>query len=160
MDRNKRKGPKARLIDELVQAARENSATTVLFHTTMAERFGLSPTDSKTLDVLSRLGPLTAGDLVEHTGLTSPSVTALIDRLEARGFVRRVRDASDRRKVIIELVPEGVAELSAAYNDFGASTEGLWNTYSTQELEVILDFLRRASATLRAHADSITRARS
>jgi DNA-binding transcriptional ArsR family regulator len=76
---------RTQLIAALSEAARAHSTATVLFHTAMAEQFGLSPTESKTMDLLERFGPLTAGELVERTGLASPSVTALIDRLESKG---------------------------------------------------------------------------
>ena len=89
-------GRRAQVLDALNTAVRAHSTATVLFHSAMAEQFGLSATESKAMDLLDRLGPLSAGDLVEHTGLASPSVTALIDRLESKGFVRRVRDAQDR----------------------------------------------------------------
>ena len=151
MYRTKRKSPpRVAAAEALIAAAREHSTATVMFHAAMAERFGLVPTDSKTLDLLSRLGPLTPGDLVAHTGLTSPSVTALIDRLEARGMVRRRRDDGDRRRVIVELVPEGIAEIAAAYDRFGASLDALWAGYPVAELETIRGFLERATVALRA----------
>jgi DNA-binding MarR family transcriptional regulator len=147
-----------RLIEALNQAGRENSTATVLFHSAMAERFGLSATDEKTLDVLSRLGHLTAGQLAEHTGLASASVTALIDRLEQKGFVRRVRDPADRRRVIVELVPEGVAALAAAFASFARSLEPFWAGFTTEQLEVIRDFLVRSAERLRAETARLTAA--
>lgn len=69
--------------DELVgaigEAGSENSTATVLFHAAIAERLGLGPSDHKALDILARHGPLTAGEIGEHTGLASASVTSLID---------------------------------------------------------------------------------
>jgi hypothetical protein len=56
----------------------------------IAERTGDAPSDTKTMDILLRLGPLTAGELGEHTGLATASVTSLIDRLEKKGLACRV----------------------------------------------------------------------
>src|SRR5687768_1898236 len=84
--------------------ARETSAFTVLFHTRLAERMGLSPTDEKCLDLAVRArGPITAGKIVELSGLSTGAVTGVIDRLERAGYVRRVRDPHDRRKVLVEV---------------------------------------------------------
>src|SRR5262249_37287290 len=62
-----------------------------MFHGAVAARFRLTATDLKTLDILQRQGTRSAGELAAHTGLATPSVTALIDRLEAKGLIRRVR---------------------------------------------------------------------
>ena len=150
MSARKSTARRARLIEALNRAGREQSTATVLFHSAIAERFGLSPTDSKTLEVLERLGPLTAGQLVEHTGLASASVTALIDRLEQKGFVRRVRDPEDRRRVIVELVPEGVARIAEAFVPFTRSLDELWAPYTVEQLELLRDFLVRSTERLRA----------
>jgi DNA-binding MarR family transcriptional regulator len=57
----------------------------VFFHSVISEQIGMGPTDEKTMLILSG-GPLTAGEIAKHTGLTTASVTSLIDRLEAKGF--------------------------------------------------------------------------
>jgi DNA-binding MarR family transcriptional regulator len=150
------------VVEELNEASRAHSTATVLFHAAMAEQFGLSSTDSKAMDVVARFGPLTAGELVERTGLASPSVTALIDRLEAKGLVRRVRDTEDRRRVIVELVPEGIAPMARRFDDLKTDVQELWAPYTLHELEVILDFLKRsaefvASRTTRMAAEAAAR---
>ncbi|MFD7653677.1 MarR family winged helix-turn-helix transcriptional regulator [Actinosynnema sp. NPDC059797] len=86
--------------------ARETSALTVTLHGRVAERMGLSPTDGKCLDLAVRAeGPVTAGRIAELSGLSTGAVTGVIDRLERAGYVRRVRDPHDRRKVLVEVVP-------------------------------------------------------
>ena len=51
--------------------------------------------------------PVRASEVAERTGLTQASVTALLDRLERRGFTRRVRPPENRRIVVIELTDTG-----------------------------------------------------
>src|SRR5687767_13752894 len=92
------------ILEELALVGREHSDATVLFHSIIASQLDLHPTDYKALGMLERLGALSAGDIAKHTGLATASVTNLIDRLENKGFVRRVRDADDRRRVLIEPV--------------------------------------------------------
>ncbi|GAA3847867.1 MarR family transcriptional regulator [Saccharothrix violaceirubra] len=84
--------------------ARESSTLTILFHSRVAEQMGLSPTDEKCLDLAMRAeGPITAGRIAELSGLSTGAVTGVIDRLERAGYVRRVRDPHDRRKVLVEV---------------------------------------------------------
>ena len=156
----RRAGPanrRAQVIAALNEAARAHSTATVLFHAAMAEQFGLSATDSKAMDLLERFGPLSAGELVEHTGLASPSVTALIDRLESKGFVRRVRDGQDRRRVMVELVPERIQGIVEKFGDLRTEVEELWAPYTIEQLEVILDFLRRGADFVSARAMKLPR---
>lgn len=54
-----------------------------------------------------RQGPKSAGKLGEEAGLSPTSITRLVDRLEARGLVRRRRNAEDRRLVEVVLEPAG-----------------------------------------------------
>src|SRR5437016_4308470 len=77
-----------------------------MFHTAIADKRGLSAIESKATDYLARFGPLTPKDLVRHSGLAPASVTALVDRLERKGVVRRAPHPGDRRKVLVELAQQ------------------------------------------------------
>lgn len=68
-------------------------------------------------------------------------MTGLIDRLERGGFVRRERDAGDRRKVIVTPVPAAVARLTAHYAAHGAHTDAVLARRDATQLQVIADFL-------------------
>src|SRR5580704_7571392 len=71
-----------------------------------AKKLKLSRTDMRCLDLIGRLGPMTAGRLAEESGLTTGAVTFILDRLEEAGMVSRRRDTEDRRRVWVEIVPE------------------------------------------------------
>ena len=134
------------LIAALGMAGRELSAHTVMFHTAVAERLQLGLTDHKAFDFILRHGPVSAGQLADLTGLTTGAVTGMIDRLEQAGYVERMRDAEDRRKVLVR------SSLSAArgrkccelFDSLGSGVEHFTKTYSDRDLEVILDFMRRS----------------
>jgi DNA-binding MarR family transcriptional regulator len=128
----------------VLQASRESSSLAIFFHTSIAERVGLGATEEKTLSLLSRLGPLTAGEIASHTGLTTPSVTGLLDRLENKGMVQRVRDPHDRRRVIVEPNQERLAELESVFHALQETFRGLLEIYSDEQLATIADFLTRA----------------
>ena len=146
------------LVEATLLAGRESSTAGVLMHTAIAEKLGLSPTDEKTLDLLLRLGPLTAGQIADHTGLATASVTSLIDRLEVKGFVARVRDTKDRRRVIVHAKPERLAAFGPHFEGFLGGLQELLEAYSDDELAVLTDFLRRVAALSRTEATRLSRA--
>ena len=94
---------------------------------------------------------MTAGELAQHTGLTTASVTSLIHRLEARGFVERVRDIQDRRKVNVRAVPEKLKELFDLFGTMVPILDELIENYDDRELKTILDFLTRATRRSGSH---------
>jgi DNA-binding MarR family transcriptional regulator len=139
-------GRRAGLLERLMVAGRAQSAATVMFHTAVAARQGLGASEEKALDLLERFGPLTAGELAGHAGLAPPSVTGLVNRLEAKGFVRRVPNPDDRRSVLIEIDRERVmASIAPLFVDWVYSLEDLYAGYSDDELETILHFLTEAA---------------
>ena len=133
------------LLTAIIQASRENSTIAVFFHTAIAELVGLGATDEKTLFILQRYGSLTAGEIAQQTGLTTASVTNLIDRLERKGFVQRVRDTADRRRVIVQPNQARLAEFDRLFSSIQASFDTVLESYSNAELAVIADFLTRAT---------------
>lgn len=59
-------------------------------------------------------GPLSAGPLAGRVSLSQGTVTSILDRLESKGLIRRVRDRADRRKVLVSLTAAGRKGLAAA----------------------------------------------
>ncbi|MGW0806096.1 MarR family transcriptional regulator [Nonomuraea sp. NPDC002799] len=122
----------------------------------MSERLGLGGTEEKTLDLLRRLGPLTAGEIAQHAGLAPATVSGLIDRLEAKWLVRRVRDIRDRRRVIVEINHERLAGFDELYEPFVTALARLYERYTDEELALILDFLDHATSLQRAATVALT----
>ncbi len=145
------------LLQANLQLGRELSARTLMFHAAVSDRVGLSAVEHKALDLLSRAGALTAGQLAELTGLTTGAITGLVDRLEKTGFVRRDRDPSDRRKVVIHPVLEKMEkEIAPLFASMGQQMEGLLSSYSDQELAIIQDFVSRSIAILQAETTKLS----
>jgi len=113
----------------------------VLFHGALAAQHELSATDTRCLELLDRLGPQSAGQIAAFTGLAATSVTALIDRLQQRGLVKRTADAADRRKVLVELQPHANKELSKPYAEIAKATLALLARYDDDALRAIADYL-------------------
>jgi DNA-binding MarR family transcriptional regulator len=133
------------LLAKLNDDFRQLSAATILFHQAIADRLGMNITDHKCADILSRAGPMTAGQLAKHTGLTTGAITGVIDRLEKKGFARRDEDPHDRRRVIVELQVKRMEKvIGPLFASIARSTTELCDTYSTEQLAVIHDFAVRA----------------
>jgi DNA-binding MarR family transcriptional regulator len=139
-------GRRAELLEQLAMAGRASSVATVMFHTTVAAKQGLSASEEKALDLLERSGPLTAGELARRSGLAPASVTGLINRLEQKGFARRIQNPSDRRSILVEVDVERMyARVAPLFANWVRSLEELYAGYSDEQLEVILHFLTEAA---------------
>jgi DNA-binding MarR family transcriptional regulator len=139
-------GRRAELLEQLAMAGRASSVATVMFHTAVAARQGLSASEEKALDLLERSGPLTAGELARQSGLAPASVTGLINRLEQKGFARRIQNPSDRRSILVEVDVERMyARVAPLFANWVRSLEELYAGYSDEQLEVILHFLTEAA---------------
>lgn len=124
---------------------RKMSAQSVLTSQVVAERFALHTTDLEVLDLITLREQATAGELAIATGLTSGSVTALIDRLAAAGYVERYDDPDDRRRVQVRIRHDAIAPIMAVYEPMQARMFRLWSTFSASELELVADFLSRST---------------
>jgi DNA-binding MarR family transcriptional regulator len=142
-------------IDSVIRSLRRVNLQGSFFGQTVAVRFGLSESDVEALEVLIDTGAATAGRLSELMGLSSGAVTRVIDRLEQAGYVRRVPDPADRRRVVVELVPEKMAAVEATMARFGDKSADEIGRYSDAELAVINDFLTRMAAITRAEANAL-----
>ncbi|WP_231888119.1 MULTISPECIES: MarR family winged helix-turn-helix transcriptional regulator [Paenibacillus] len=136
---------------------------TVLYQQQVASSLGLYNNDFISIDILHEKGPITAGELSKLTGLTTGSVTALIDRLEKSGYVRRENDPKDRRKVIIVPLYEDKEDVSETYLKLYTSMMDLASSYTEEELDLITQFLGKASTVLEEqiqHLSSTARSKS
>jgi DNA-binding MarR family transcriptional regulator len=133
---------KAELIGELFAAVRANQLGTDKMDGTAARAMGVNRTDLRALDVVERLGPVAAGAIADVAGLTSGAVTAVIDRLTEKGYVRRVADPDDRRRVMIEKT-EKLDDISGRlYGPLAERAIPLVDKFSVAELEAIIRFLK------------------
>jgi DNA-binding MarR family transcriptional regulator len=129
---------------------RETSTLTVLRHARIAEKMGLSGTDHKALDLVRQAdGPMTAGRIAELTALSTGAVTGVIDRLEKAGFVRRVRDPQDRRKVFVEVAPIDEERFLPLFQSALDSTIRILESFSPEERKAIERFQNEMLAELR-----------
>jgi DNA-binding MarR family transcriptional regulator len=133
---------KRQVFEQLIDEVRRSQSATDRFDQAVADAIGLNRTDMRCLDVIDREGPIPAGRLADATGLTTGAITTVLDRLERAGHARRVRDAGDRRRVLVELTPEARRHANSFYAEHAALGESLYQRYTEEQLELLLGFVR------------------
>ena len=121
-----------------------------------ADVHGLNRTDVRALvaimDAARRGEALTAGRLGEAVDLRSASVTALVDRLERVGHVRRVRDPEDRRRVGLEMSESAMAAGAEHFGGLARDLVTAMGDYSDEELAVVRRWLEDMTAVITRHS--------
>jgi DNA-binding MarR family transcriptional regulator len=124
------------------------------FDREVARLLGVNETDLRCLEILIQgpQGPVTPRDLADQLGLTTGSVTAMLDRLEKIGYLTRSPHPTDKRRLIVratDAVRLRAFELLAPMLEEGGRM--LANSYSPAELELITGFLTRATELQTIH---------
>ena len=104
------------LVAAILRATADLAAARVAYAQGVAERHGLAATDVEVLRLLASEGAMPVGRVGELTALTTGATTRLIDRLEQAGFVRRVPDPADRRRVIVEAAADRATAVQQAFD--------------------------------------------
>ncbi|QLY29824.1 MarR family transcriptional regulator [Nocardia huaxiensis] len=132
---------RTRLITEIAARVGRTVEWGIRMNHTAASTLGINATDMVCLQTLQQ-GPRTAGELARHIGVTTASMTTMIDRLEKAGFVSRTRDPQDRRRVVVELVTgRARADIAPLFAPLVKSWRARLDGYDQRDLELIIDFL-------------------
>jgi DNA-binding MarR family transcriptional regulator len=139
-----------RLESEFLLAVRRAGSVLQLLGAASAEKIGINVTDLNCLNILALGGRLTAGELAKQTGLTTASITGVLDRLEEAGFVRRERDPGDRRRVIVRLdAARGMRDVVPVFAPVIAAWRDAAAQYTDDELRLILGFQEQLERIMR-----------
>jgi DNA-binding MarR family transcriptional regulator len=120
----------------------------------MADRTGMNPTDFQCYTLLRVAGSMTPGEIADSLCLSTGSVTGVVDRMEAHGLVERTPHPLDRRKIAVRLVDGAEKTVGTTAPGMRQAMIDLHAGYTSEELEVIVDWLDRAGATLDALIES------
>ncbi|MGW4244141.1 MarR family winged helix-turn-helix transcriptional regulator [Nocardia sp. NPDC004722] len=115
---------------------------------------GVNRTDLRCLEVLAG-GESTPGALAAELGLTSGSVTTMLDRLTKLGHVTRAPEPGDRRKVLVRITPAALTKTWEIYGPIAEEGTAEMAAYSAAELATITDFLARSRELQLRHRDRI-----
>jgi len=139
------RGKRDELVNAIGQTIMRWQDATEAFDDAVGQLHDLNSADRRCLSFVSQ-GPQTASAIAKETALTPAAVTTLIDRLGARGLVRRRPDASDRRKVLVEATEKTRDLILKTYAPTARAGAALLAGYSLEELATIRRFLEEALA--------------
>src|SRR5690348_7265569 len=150
---------RARMESEFLLAMRRTGSTLQLLGQLAAERIGVNATDLNCLNLVALArpeDPMTAGELARQTGLTTASITGVLDRLEEGGFVRRERDPKDRRRVNVKLNPgPGLARIGPTFGPLVMAWRAAAASYSDEDLRLLVEFQGRFLGIVRDSLDRL-----
>ena len=145
-------GERAELAAAFGAAIRRTGALMQLMGQAAADRIGINATDLNCLNILSFSGQMTAGELARATGLTTASITGVVDRLAEAGYVTRERDPNDRRRVVVKLVLDrAMRDVASLFLPMMRAWREMAARYSDDELRFIIDYYARVEQVLREH---------
>jgi len=136
---------KAELVQRLGTLIVRWQEATQRFDEEVGAMFQLGPAERLCLSFLTS-GPQTASAIARATRLTPAAVTSLIDRLEARNFVRRRADPHDRRKVLVEAAEATAAVIEKAYAPMAIAGAASLGRRSTEELRLLTEVIEEVLA--------------
>jgi DNA-binding MarR family transcriptional regulator len=147
---------KTELIADVIQEFRATGNLDDAFDSVAAQRLGVSDTDLRCLNIIENGHGMTAGELARGAGLTAGAVTGVIDRLEQRGYARRVADPADRRRVRVEVTPAFQIAAGEIWGPLAADWHSaLADQFTSEELALIASFLRLSGELGSRHLDRL-----
>lgn len=144
----------AEQVDGEVAAFLEEMAMLVVRHLTPRE---MSFTSAATLSRLARLGPLRLTALASGEGVSQPSMTQLVQRLERQGLVRRTADPADGRVVLVAVTDAGRRVLAERRQARGERLVGLLAQLPSEDREALRAAAHTAQPALRHLVEAAAR---
>jgi len=145
-----------RLALAIGNSLRELAIQLSLLNHQVGAQLDLRDVDLDCLDLIDRHGPLSPSALARRAGLHPATITGILDRLEAGGWVARERDPSDRRAVVVRGVRDRYPDLLRLYAGMNRSMNQIYAGYEESELELLADFLQRTAGAGRIATDELS----
>lgn len=144
-----------RLATDIKESLRELSVQLSMLNHQVSAQAELKPADVTCLYLINRHGPLSPTALARRAGLHPATMTGILDRLERGGWISRERDPADRRAVALHALQDRNAELFGHYSGMNASLEMICADYDEDHLDLLADFLHRATRAGRTASDDL-----
>lgn len=137
--------------DRAAAALRELIIAAESYRQVVAHQLGVGVTESQAMSHLAAASSMGQTELAEALGITTSSVTSLIDRMESAGLVRRQPHPRDRRRTVVQLTKYGTETIERSrvwfVRAFDHTEDG--------ELDAVAGTLARIASDLRAATDTI-----
>src|SRR5215204_5591555 len=138
----------AYLIREYTSAVLRHAAAT-------AKRMSLEASELAAIEHLQAAGPMTHKRLGERLSMSPGAVTAMIDRLQSRGYVKRTPNPEDRRSALVLITKAGLEESLRHLWPYIEDIKGVEEGFSEEERAVIARFLREATQATHHAAEGV-----
>ena len=137
----------AEVSGELARTLRQFNGLGAALFRAAAARTGMTVTDIEVIDSLDSVGPMTAGQLADLTGLTTGAITGMLNRLEEAGLVRRERDPDDGRRVIVRLEKgrDEMREINSTFDVLAQEWDEIASHYNEEQQALLLEFLKSSN---------------
>lgn len=145
------------LVRQLDKHGRRLGLASTMRNHACADLLELHSTDWACLDVLDTEGSLPIGTLGRQLGLSPAAATDLVDRLEARGLVRRTADRDDRRRVRVEATSARGARYDEIERQLIDAMAQHTDGFTERELETVVRFMQGAKEVLDTLARELRR---
>jgi DNA-binding MarR family transcriptional regulator len=145
------KQPSSSIEEKLSDLVREHSSAVLRHAAATAKRMGLEASELAALEHLQAAGAINQKRLSERLSMSPGAITAMIDRLERRGYVERIPNPEDRRSALVNITKVGLEESLRHLWPYIEDMKGVEAGFSEEERAVVARFLRAATqATQRA----------
>lgn len=139
----------------VVTSAREFVIASVLFKNIIGKKLGLNITDNGCLNYLLIRGSASPAELAKYSGLTTGSVTTMIDRLEKLGYIFRKPNPKDRRALEIHISDTARNAIIPLTRPAQSAQIDLMKVYTDEELDMIAAFVHAFAQTIKSQASNL-----
>jgi DNA-binding MarR family transcriptional regulator len=146
-----------RKIAEAKQSLRELRIDLAILNYRVGSRIAIKDVDFDCLDVIMRYGPISPTALARRVGVHLATMTGILDRLERGGWIQRERVETDRRAVLVRGVPAKQRDIVRLYGGMNSALDKILDDYTDDQIDVIIDFLRRCTQAGQTATDRLAK---
>ncbi|OAE00977.1 MarR family transcriptional regulator [Arthrobacter sp. OY3WO11] len=122
----------------------------------VAGRLRLNLTDYRALSALSQSGPMTVGNLAAELGTTAATTTAIVNRLQTRGYAERLRGEGDRRHVHVTATAAASRDIMHLMRPLMDATNRHIESLPGAQQDAVADFLQAAHLLMKDHLHTLS----
>jgi DNA-binding MarR family transcriptional regulator len=144
---------RSRKHDEALAALRELILASEAYRNSVANHLGLGVTETQALSNLILTKAMGQTELADALGITTSSVTSLVDRMERSGLVKRQPHPRDRRRTVVQLTKYGAESVERTRTWIVRAFDEI----EDERLDEVADVLGSLARNLRASTSRIPR---
>jgi DNA-binding MarR family transcriptional regulator len=103
----------------------------------------LKPIEIKMLNLLNNRGGMQINAIAEELSVTGPWITGIVKAMQQKGYVKKVRNQSDRRRLNVTITPRGKKILDKNMDTYLRAVSGLLDKLSTEDIEEFKRLLKK-----------------